>query len=195
MEVTTNHIAARSGISVGNIYYYYKNKEEIIRAIFQMIKAEGDEAMVLPDWDGKSLGPMVRVMELLFHFYEHYLFLFRDYDYILRKDPQMVLAFRELIEFRRKSFAPFLEAMIQKKMINNKNTLELEVVIQNVWLISNTWYSFAALLGITDRKVIASRGVIHSMLPLKSILSKKGCDHLDEILQSYWKQGFPGKEP
>ncbi len=40
--VSTNHIAKESGISTGNLYYHFSNKEEIIRMIL--------EKMVL-DWD------------------------------------------------------------------------------------------------------------------------------------------------
>ena len=39
--VTTNHIAAAVGISPGNLYYHFRNKEDIIRAIFEQMDAYG----------------------------------------------------------------------------------------------------------------------------------------------------------
>jgi len=41
-RTTTNHIAKHAGISPGNLYYHFSDKEHIIRAIY--------EQMIL-DWD------------------------------------------------------------------------------------------------------------------------------------------------
>ena len=38
--VSTNRIAAEAGISPGNLYYHYRNKEEIIRGLVEDLLAD-----------------------------------------------------------------------------------------------------------------------------------------------------------
>ena len=38
--VTTNHIAAELGISTGNLYYHFRNKQEIIKELAQQYQAD-----------------------------------------------------------------------------------------------------------------------------------------------------------
>ena len=40
-SISTNHLAKELGISTGNLYYHFKNKEEIIRAILEKIVRMG----------------------------------------------------------------------------------------------------------------------------------------------------------
>lgn len=45
--ITTNHIAAHLGISPGNLYYHFRNKEDIIRSIFANYVEQMDASFIV----------------------------------------------------------------------------------------------------------------------------------------------------
>ena len=54
-RITTNHVIDRLGISPGTFYYHFKNKEEIIRKIFERIASEFD-ALFTGDLSSYGIG-------------------------------------------------------------------------------------------------------------------------------------------
>ena len=48
-SVTTNHIAAELGMSPGNLYYHFRNKNEIIKELMEQYQQETLEMLALPE--------------------------------------------------------------------------------------------------------------------------------------------------
>lgn len=75
--VTTNHLANEINISPGNLYYYFKNKEEIIRNLF--------EEFMNKHMDLCYKYRSVERLEILLDFYDEYFTLVWDYRFIIRE--------------------------------------------------------------------------------------------------------------
>lgn len=85
--VTTNHVAKEMGISPGNLYFHFANKEEIIRQIFkQMTSDTYDLWMTKP---GKRLVHPLIMIEKNFELFWKYRFFHREMYYLRRKDAQL----------------------------------------------------------------------------------------------------------
>ncbi|HEY5975523.1 MAG TPA: TetR/AcrR family transcriptional regulator, partial [Geobacteraceae bacterium] len=74
--VTTNHIAAALGISPGNLYYHFRNKEEIIRAIFDQMDRVGlgDYGEIIAKNPAGSLAAMEETFMMIQRFNWRYRF-------------------------------------------------------------------------------------------------------------------------
>lgn len=87
VAVTTNHIAKELGMSPGNLYFHYANKEEIIRAIFKIMCAETYKLWHTPR--GKALVHPLDLIEKNFEIFWKYRFFHREMYYLRRKDAQL----------------------------------------------------------------------------------------------------------
>ena len=58
--VTTNHIAAHLGMSPGNLYYHFRNKQQIIAELFERYAAEAEQNLALPEGRALDLDDKAR---------------------------------------------------------------------------------------------------------------------------------------
>ncbi|MCD8547673.1 MAG: TetR/AcrR family transcriptional regulator [Aeromonadaceae bacterium] len=89
-NVTTNHIAAHLGISPGNLYYHFRNKEDVIRAIFGLYAEDLASHMAPPSPDeGESLRTSVRYLDGVLHIMWRYRFIYENLPDLLGRDAQL----------------------------------------------------------------------------------------------------------
>lgn len=87
VPVTTNHIAKELGISPGNLYFHFANKEEIIRHIFQQVC--NDTYKLWRVRPKNRAGHPLELIEKNFELYWRYRFLHREMYFLRRKDQQL----------------------------------------------------------------------------------------------------------
>ena len=84
VAVTTNHIAKEMGISPGNLYFHFANKEEIIRHIFKIMARE--TYALWKTKKGQKLEHPLILIEKNFELFWRYRFFHREMYYLRRKD-------------------------------------------------------------------------------------------------------------
>ncbi|MEH6404766.1 MAG: TetR/AcrR family transcriptional regulator [Sneathiella sp.] len=143
-NVGTNKIAAHLGISPGNLYYHFKNREEIIRTIFPEISSATDAALTVPN--GAPLSPndigdiMVNWIQLVWK----YRFFYGNLVALLRKDALL----KELYTDRRVKTLSMMQAAFftysQHKMADAADFSEDDAgkLAKNVWIVALNWIGF-----------------------------------------------------
>ncbi len=147
-QVTTNHIAATLGISPGNLYYHYRNKEDIIRALFNDFDQRTEAIFVLPEDRLPNLSDLESLIEANFEIQWQYRFLFRDLLGLLRRDPELEMTYRQ---HRQRGFEGNRE-LIRIFAANGviapiKDDNDLDVLTRLIWLVSDFWISSLELGG------------------------------------------------
>lgn len=142
--VTTNHIAAHLGMSPGNLYYHYANKEEIVRAAFDRMNAAADEVWKIDDAPpppGKK-RPAVDVLGLQrivlgnLRLYAEYIFFARELTALLRADPVLRERYAAISERRMEQLVQVLRPLVAAGLLRNVGDDEdLRALAESAWLI------------------------------------------------------------
>lgn len=101
--ITTNHIASHMGISPGNLYYHFKNKEDIIRHIFALYSEHLNTHFRPMRPDDDALQNLVGYLDSLFDLMWHYHFFYDNLGDILSRD-----------ETLKKDYIAFQSALLEQ---------------------------------------------------------------------------------
>lgn len=134
--VTTNHIAAHIGISPGNLYYHYANKEEIVRAAFERMNAEADvlwEKSSKREFDPLALQ---RIVIGNLQLYAKYIFFARELASLLRADKTLRDRYTEISARRMEQLVVSLEPLIEAGILRDVGDKDdLRALAESAWMI------------------------------------------------------------
>lgn len=160
-KVSTNHIAAAMGISPGNLYYHFRNKEEIIRALFEQQFARWDGDYAFPDDRLPNLGDLQQLVRTSFTTAWEYRFIYRELIALLRRDSQL---HQRWVEIRARGFQGFHELFSLFVAAGVLRDPGDEAVITRlaelVWLISEFWLASVEVSGETVDAAQMEHGVL-----------------------------------
>jgi AcrR family transcriptional regulator len=138
--VSTNHIAAATNISPGNLYYHFRNKEDIISALFERLFAAWDETFRLPSNRAPGLADFDEMIAGNYQLIWEYRFAYREMAALLRNDPGLHARYQEVRQSGYKGFTELIEAFAGAGVLTRPET-EKEVVAltELCWIVSEFW--------------------------------------------------------
>jgi AcrR family transcriptional regulator len=142
-NITTNHIAAALGISPGNLYYHFRNKQAIIGELFRLYESQVDDILRLPEGRAVVLEDKVLYLEALLEVMWHYRFLHCNLEQLLENDAGLAQAYRgfarRCLRNAKAVYRSFIEAGIL-----HMNDVQLEALTLNGWIVLTSWIRFLA---------------------------------------------------
>lgn len=140
-SVTTNHIAAHLGISPGNLYYHYRNKQVIIAQLFAEYESHVDQFLHLPEGRALTVEDKTFYLEALLAAMWHYRFLHRDLEHLLDADPALAAAYRAFARRAMDNAKAIYRGFVDAGILQMDEP-QLEALTLNAWIILTSWVRY-----------------------------------------------------
>ena len=145
-SITTNHIAAELGISPGNLYYHFRNKQEIIKELMERYQKETLEMLALPDDRTVNANDKIRYFQVLSSQLWEYRFLHRDVYHLIENNADFRKIYPrfagKVMQQGQKIYHAFVEAGLMQMTAS-----EIEALIINIWIVLTNWTNFLYMSG------------------------------------------------
>lgn len=141
-NVTTNHIAAHLNISPGNLYYHFRNKEDIILSIYE--EYAGNlllETFPKVSSEIKPLDTIILYMDAVFQMTMKFRFFYSNLPVLLDKSPTLREKYVKVQHAIAKRVSQLLISLRTENIIEFEDE-ELADMVSLLRLINTFWLSF-----------------------------------------------------
>jgi AcrR family transcriptional regulator len=138
--ISTNHIAAAAAISPGNLYYHFRNKEQIVRSLFERLFSTYERVFALPDGRSPTVVDLRHLVRVNFEVLWEYRFAYRELAALLRRDEVL---HERWLEVRRRGYVGFRDlvaAFVTAGVVAAPaDAATIDRLADLCWLISEFW--------------------------------------------------------
>ncbi len=183
-NVTTNHIADELAISPGNLYYHFRNKDDIIAHLFAHYEARIDAALAAPGDRPPGLEDLWLQLHHVFECIWDYRFLYRDLIDILSRNRKLRLRFARILKRASEQAHAVMRGLTQAGIMR-ASADELDAAATNVLVLSTFWLNYAAVRGDNDEQLAIRDGIVQVMMLLAPFLRDAERLHLHTLTRAY----------
>jgi len=144
--ITTNHLAAALGMSPGNLYYHFPNKDAIIFELFQQYTDQMQSTLHLPSDRPLTQRDKVLLFEHILDCLWRYRFLHRDMTHLINDNALLREHYREFAKRMLSSVHMLYELQIKSGLLEASED-EIGALLVNIWIIATSWVNFLSTTG------------------------------------------------
>lgn len=173
-EVTTNDIARALNMSPGNLYFHYKNKEQIIRELFKRLASE-TSLIWKPQTKLAKKNEKIQLVDFIdknLQLYWKYRFFHRELYTLRKKDPELSKLWRAHLKKLSRLMIILYKHWVRAgymQPINSRN--EMEFVGELLFVSSNSFMQFFETVDRAPNQRTIEKAKRHIMRMLTPYLS------------------------
>lgn len=184
-EVTTNDIARSLKMSPGNLYFHYKNKEQIIRELFKRLAGETIQIWK-PQTKMARKHEKIRLVDFIdknLQLYWKYRFFHREMYTLRKKDPELAKLWREHLKKLSRLMIILYKHWVKAGVmmpIESKN--EMEFVGELLFVSSNSFMQFFETVDRSPNQKTVEKARRHILRMLRPYLTGDIRDSIEKII-------------
>lgn len=186
-NVTTNHIAAHLAISPGNLYYHFRNKEDIILSIYEeYARSLLLETLPKVTSEMKPLDSLVLYMDSVFQTTMKFRFFYSNLPVLLDKNPSLREKYVEVQQSISERVSQLLILLRTADIIDFQDE-ELSDIVSILRLINTFWVSFYQTQNIVNEvnDSVFYQGVLKILVILRPYTKAHAINDLNESCALY----------
>ncbi|MCU0665041.1 MAG: TetR/AcrR family transcriptional regulator [Myxococcota bacterium] len=157
--VSTNHIAAALEVSPGNLYYHFRNKQEIILELYRSFLDEYEQL-----WSSLARGPLglLQIADVIVEGFTvnwKYRFIATELGALCQADPQFAALQQQAYEGRYLGIVAVIRQAAQAGVFQAElDEQAIEDIVHIEWMINQYWVPYVTLQGSTPTMADMFRG-------------------------------------
>ena len=192
-NITTTVISEEMNISPGNLYYHFRNKDDIVNSIFGQFEKEIERMLAVPADRGPNIEDVWLYLHLMFELVWRYRFFYRDLNDLLSRNRKLELHFKQILAHKIKVARQLCEGLRSTSALEASDQ-EIDALATNMVVVATYWLSYEYVRNprkYTEQQAIAdalARGCYQVLSQIGPYL--RGPTHLlfEKLAEEYIKK-------
>lgn len=177
-RVSTNHIARAAGISPGNLYYHFRNKAEIVRALLERMIADADEAWVAAASGRGGPGTLREVIGGTLEIVWTYRFFYRELAALVQNDPILRRRYSAIRRQRLTQIEELVHSFNAAGAMRGPEGVALDALVRLSWMVGEFALASAELDGATGKRAPIDQAVEMLFAVWRPYLTEQGTEFI-----------------
>ena len=191
-NITTNHIAAHLGISPGNLYYHFRNKEDIIHSIFDQYARHLSDSFTPIRSSEIRLEDLMGYLDAIFYLMWQFRFFYANLPDILSRDELLQQKYLKAQEQLRATVETLLRSLREGGIIAVSDE-DLPDLGQTIKMVVTSWIPFQIAQAPATRitKPLLYQGVLRVLFLLRPYVQPQVAPQIHQLEQHYHQLAQP----
>ncbi|MBN2405861.1 MAG: TetR/AcrR family transcriptional regulator [Coriobacteriia bacterium] len=157
--ISTNHIAEACGISPGNLYYHFRNKEEIVLAAYERALTDYDAMWDRAGFAVPTPDAVIDLMEDTFKVEWRYRFFQREAAALVQADEVLAEKYRGVQLQRLVMLRALVDEWVAAGVLVDLDDEQREDIVTATYVLGESWVGWLESMGHSDDESQFHRGV------------------------------------